>query len=108
MNFYNQKTSEVITEGQMIARYGTKYAIPQLSIISIDDAKAAFQTRIASIDLFLASAEPIAVDGYYPLYTTSDAADTASSSNSHHTHLLNGVTYYMPDGGTIYHGNYTS
>jgi len=52
--------------------------------------------------------EPFALDGYYPLYYTSEKADAASSANSHHTHTINGVEYYMPDGGTLYHGNYTS
>ena len=105
MNFYNQNTSEVITEEQMIARYGTKIAIPQLSIISAAEAKAALETKVAHIVSF--TVEPIAVNGYYPLYSTSAEADAVSSSNSHHTHTLDGVTYYMPDGGTIYHGNYT-
>jgi len=52
--------------------------------------------------------EPFALDGYYPLYYTSEKADAASSVNAHHTHTINGVEYYMPDGGTLYHGNYTS
>ena len=52
--------------------------------------------------------EPFALDGYYPLYYTSSKADAASSSNSHHTHTIDGIDYYMPDGGTLYHGNYTS
>ena len=51
--------------------------------------------------------DPVAIDGYYPLYWTAEEADAASSSNSHHTHVLNEITYYMPNGGTIYHGNYS-
>jgi hypothetical protein len=50
--------------------------------------------------------EPFALDGFYPLYYTSAKADAASSTDSHHSHTINGVTYYMPDGGTLYHGNY--
>ena len=50
MNFFNQDTSEIVTEDQMIARYGTKNSIPELSIISVDDAKAAFESKIALID----------------------------------------------------------
>ena len=50
--------------------------------------------------------EPFALNGFYPLYYTSAKADAASSTDSHHTHTINGVTYYMPDGGTLYHGNY--
>ena len=50
--------------------------------------------------------EPFALNGFYPLYYTSDKADAASSAGSHHSHTINGVEYYMPDGGTLYHGNY--
>ena len=50
--------------------------------------------------------EPFALNGFYPLYYTSAKADAASSTDSHHSHTINGVTYYMPDGGTLYHGNY--
>ena len=52
--------------------------------------------------------EPFALDGYYPLYYTSAKADAASEANSHHTHTIDGIEYYMPDGGTLYHGTYTS
>jgi hypothetical protein len=52
------------------------------------------------------AAEPFALDGYYPLYYTAAAANAASSVDDHHTHDMNGETFYMPDGGTIYHGNY--
>ena len=30
----------------------------------------------------------------------------ALSNSRHHTHVLGGNTYYMPDGVTIYHGTY--
>lgn len=50
MYFYNQDTSEVITEEQMIARYGTKMSIPQLSIISAVEAKAELETKVALIE----------------------------------------------------------
>ena len=50
---------------------------------------------------------PIAVNGYYPLYTTEAAADAIGGTS--HAHTFDGVTYYMPDSGvTIYHGNYSS
>ena len=50
---------------------------------------------------------PIALNGYYPLYG-SQADANAVGNGSSHTHVVNGVTYYMPDAGvTIYHGNYT-
>ena len=50
---------------------------------------------------------PTVIDGYYPLYTT-EAASNAAGNGSSHTHTFDGVTYYMPNGGTtIYHGTYT-
>jgi len=54
------------------------------------------------------AAEPFALDGYYPLYYTAAAANAASSIGDHHTHDMEGETFYMPDGGTIYHGNYVA
>jgi hypothetical protein len=53
------------------------------------------------------SNDPFAVNGYYPLYTTAAAAN-AAGNGSNHTHLLNGTTYYMPNGVSIWHGNYNS
>ncbi len=50
----------------------------------------------------------LAVDGYYPLYTTEAAAQAESSDGTAHSHTLSGTTYYMPnDGVTIYHGTYS-
>ena len=50
----------------------------------------------------------LAVDGYYPLYTTESASDAASSDGTSHSHTLSGTTYYMPNAGVIiYHGNYS-
>ena len=52
-------------------------------------------------------AAPLALDGYFPLYETEEASNAAGNGYSH-THTIDGVTYYMPDGGvTIYHGNYS-
>ena len=49
-----------------------------------------------------------AVDGYYPLYSTVSAAEAESSDGTAHSHILGGVTYYMPnDGVIIYHGTYS-
>jgi len=49
-----------------------------------------------------------AVDGYYPLYSTESAAQAESSDGTAHSHVLGGVTYYMPnDGVIIYHGSYS-
>lgn len=50
----------------------------------------------------------LAVDGYYPLYSTVSAAEAESSDGTAHSHILGGVTYYMPnDGVIIYHGTYS-
>ena len=50
------------------------------------------------------------INGYYPLYFTEDEAKDASSSYSAHSHEIDGVTYYMPDGGTegkdFFHGTF--
>lgn len=51
--------------------------------------------------------EPIAVNGYYPLYNNASEAIAASADGTYHTHILDGLDYYMPDTGvTIYHGDY--
>tara|TARA_B110001452_G_C15151397_1_gene400721 strand:+ start:759 stop:959 length:201 start_codon:yes stop_codon:yes gene_type:complete len=49
---------------------------------------------------------PIAVNGFYPLYTTLEEARGASPEKTYHQHKFNGKTYYMPDGVTHYHGDY--
>jgi hypothetical protein len=50
----------------------------------------------------------LAVDGYYPLYSTESAAQAESSDGTAHSHTLSGTTYYMPnDGVIIYHGTYS-
>jgi len=50
----------------------------------------------------------LAVDGYYPLYTTESASNAVSSDGTSHTHVLNSITYYMPNAGVvIYHGTYS-
>ena len=46
-----------------------------------------------------------AIDGYYPLYPTAEAANFAGNG-SHHTHVFFGKTFFMPNGVTFYHGNY--
>ncbi len=62
----------------------------------------------ATVRTAVNAVEPFALDGYYPLYYTADAANAASSVGDHHTHDMNGDTFYMPDGGTLYHGNYVA
>ena len=50
----------------------------------------------------------LAVDGYYPLYTTESAAEAESSDGTAHSHTLSGTTYYMPNDGVIqYHNTYS-
>ncbi len=46
----------------------------------------------------------IEVDGYCPLYTTENCANLNGDGTSH-THVLNGVTYYMPNGVEMFHGD---
>ena len=49
---------------------------------------------------------PFAINGYYPLYPTKEAADFAGNGTSHE-HDFFGKTFYMPNGITFFHGNYT-
>ena len=60
---------------------------------------------------------PVAVNGYYPLYKTQEQAEAHAGSGGYsHTHILNGVVYYMPGssnvytqkGLSLYHGSYLS
>ena len=48
---------------------------------------------------------PFAINGYYPLYSMVDDANNAGNGTSH-SHVFDGITYYMPNGVTYYHGNY--
>ena len=48
---------------------------------------------------------PYAIDGYYPLYPSAEAANFAGDG-THHTHIFFGKTFFMPNGVTFYHGNY--
>ena len=50
----------------------------------------------------------LAVEGYYPLYSTESASNAESSDGTSHTHVLSGTTYYMPNAGIVmYHGTYS-
>ncbi len=50
----------------------------------------------------------LAVEGYYPLYSTESASNAVSSDGTSHSHTLSGITYYMPNAGiVVYHGNYS-
>ena len=76
-----------------------------------NELEAALLQRISNLEVatgYTSTDSALAIDGYYPLYTTEAAANAAGNGTSH-THTINNVTYYMPDSGTtIYHGNYTS
>ena len=77
--------------------------------LKLDRLETAFEAVLARV-FALDSVEigPLAINGYYPLYYTAAGANAASPTTTNHTHLINGITYYMPDGVTIYHGNYGS
>jgi len=56
-------------------------------------------------------ATPVAVEGYYPLYTLEADSDAhAGGDGTSHSHVLSGTTYYMPNGLTLgtdmFHGDY--
>ena len=60
-----------------------------------------------------ATTSPFSINGYYPLYSTEEESNAASNGNgSSHFHILNSITYYMPNGlggpgsGTQFHGDY--
>tara|TARA_Y100001938_G_C8100358_1_gene441205 strand:+ start:5705 stop:6196 length:492 start_codon:yes stop_codon:yes gene_type:complete len=55
---------------------------------------------------------PIDVNGYYPLYLDEQCANQHQGGDgTSHTHTLNNITYFMPNGLTMgvdqFHGNYT-
>ena len=60
--------------------------------------------------------EPMSIEGYYPLYTTeaeATAADPDTDGQTSHSHVLGGVTYYIPGLSTeintngYFHGDHT-
>ena len=71
------------------------------------DANEAAQVLV-NVALGVNAVEPFSYDGYYPLYFTPEKAIAASPQNAYHTHQFAGTDYFMPDGGTMYHGNYVS
>ena len=52
-------------------------------------------------------AGPYAIEGYYPLYSSTEAA-TLAGNGTYHSHVFFGQTFYMPNGVTYYHGNYNA
>jgi hypothetical protein len=76
-------------------------------VTRIDTSYLKFSIKvIATLEVCDSIAEnPIAVNGYYPLYYTAESANNAGDGTSH-THVLNSVTYYMPNGVQFWHGDY--
>jgi len=69
---------------------------------------ATLQTQVAAAYSAIIP-EPIAVNGYYPLYNNASEAIAASADGTYHMHIIDGLDYYMPDTGvTIYHGDYVA
>ena len=50
--------------------------------LTAEETTALTSTVVTAVN----AAEPFALDGYYPLYYTADAANAASSVSDHHTH----------------------
>ena len=46
MSFYKRFNPEIITTEEMIARYGTDKPIPQLNIVSTEEAKRVVQAEL--------------------------------------------------------------
>ena len=67
---------------------------------------AEFELLEDTVTTAVNATEPFTLDGYYPLFYTAAKANAASDLGTHHTHTINGDEFYMPDGGTLYHGTY--
>ena len=95
-------------------------AVPATPLRNLEESVESLQQRV--IDLadqigaplslptnYTPETGPFDVNGYYPLYNTKTASDSAGDGTSH-THIIGYVTYYMPNGlemnVTQFHGNY--
>ena len=88
------------------------------NVISVTRTVGDIETQAITTDT--PSEGPFAVNGYYLLYSTPEAAVAASpfpdmirfgeTTVGYHVHVLDGVRYYMPNGlvmnKTQFHGNY--
>ena len=81
---------------------GVSYVSKQFYMPDLQSADSTEQTR----DYFTGTYFPTAVNGYYPLYAREEDAKADSPSGGSHEHTFNGFTYHMPNGVTMYHGNY--
>ena len=85
--------------------YETSKKLHRASLMSRMIVAGFTEQQISAFDLDTADVA-LNLNGYYPLYTTEAVADAAGNGSSH-AHVIDGVTYYMPDGGVpIYHGSY--
>ena len=130
--FYDKINHEVINDQELVLRFGLDPQTADLSQLGIAElteqpdypvagyVKAgekykpienptarieALLTRLAVLEA-ATGAGAQAIDGYYPLYSTEAAANAAGDGTSH-SHTFDGVTYYMPNGVTFYHGDYS-
>lgn len=70
---------------------------------------SAFNSLTTSTSFVLDHSEnPICIDGYYPLYiSVYDSNRDPNGDGTSHTHIIGGVTYYMPNGLDVeWHGDY--
>ena len=93
-------------------------AVRPTNAIGIREIKEPIGIDSETVDTI--SRGPLAVSGYYPLYTTASGAVAASphptivregeTTVGYHTHALDKTIYYMPNGlvmnKTMFHGNY--
>lgn len=126
---YDERTGTTIMRYEMLAKYGTDSAINELGIYELTEQPTFIvddyvKVRIGQIDKYrpvrtfenrlLAVQEslnelipPVAVEGYYPLYTTEIASNAVGDGTSH-SYTFNDTKYYMPNGVTNYYGDYPS
>lgn len=109
-----KELSAVQTEAKEYLKEQFETDVRLSGVDDVDGLNTQFQADLNTVDnavealsvvTFVAPESSIAINGYYPLYTTEDAANSAGDGTSH-THEFDGVTYYMPNGVTNYHGNY--
>lgn len=79
-------------------------ASQQITVTAVDTATVVYDSN----SYCQVPTGALAVEGYYPLYTTESASNAESSDGTSHTHVLSGTTYYMPNAGIVmYHGTYS-